>query len=182
MIDSRIAYSLLVGVIALERLAEVELARRNDRRLRAAGAVEEAASSYPLMVALHTAFPVACLVEVWGLSRPWRGGLAAAMLAALALAMALRGWVVATLGPRWTTRVLVVPGAEVVTGGPYRLMRHPNYVAVAVEMAALPLVHGAWITAVVFSALNGMMLAHRVRAEEAALARWCVVPDGRADG
>jgi methyltransferase len=160
-------------------VAELGLAHRNDTALRAAGGVEEGSAAYPWMVALHTAFPIACLAEVWCLRRPWIPALGASMLLAMACAMGLRAWTVAALGPRWTTRVLVVPGSVPVTSGPYRLLRHPNYLAVAVEVAALPLVHAAWITAVAFSVLNGMLLRERVRVEDAALAKWSGVP-GRA--
>ena len=171
--DSRTAYTILVGLVAAERVAELGLAHRHDVALRAAGGVEEGSAAYPFMVAMHAAFPVACLAEVWGLRRPWLPPLAAVMLALIAGAMALRGWSVAALGSRWTTRVLVVPGSRRVTTGPYRLLRHPNYLAVVVEVAALPLVHTAWLTAVVFSTLNGMLLRDRIRVEDAALARWC---------
>jgi methyltransferase len=103
--------------------------------------------------------------------RPFRPGLGWALLAVLALTMALRLWCMATLGRQWNTRVVVVPGAPRVTGGPYRFLPHPNYVVVAVEGVALPLVHGAWVTAVVFSALNAvLLLRYRIPAEDAALA------------
>lgn len=177
--DSRTAYTILIGLVAAERVAELGLAHRNDNALRAAGGVEEGSAAYPWMVALHTAFPIACLAEVWCLRRPWIPPLGAAMLLAMACAMGLRAWTVAALGPRWTTRVLVVPGSHPVTGGPYRLLRHPNYLAVAVEVAALPLVHAAWITAVAFSVLNGMLLRERIRVEDAALSKWSGGP-GRA--
>jgi len=177
-VDSRAAYTVLVGLVAAERAAEVVLAHRHDVALRAAGGVEEGSAGYPWMVALHTALPLACLAEVWGLRRPWIGPLAAVMLAAMAVAMGLRAWSVAALGPRWTTRVLVVPGSRPVTSGPYRWMRHPNYLAVLIEVAALPLVHTAWITAVAFSVLNGMLLRARIRVEEAAMSRWCGAASG----
>jgi methyltransferase len=176
MMDSRTAYTILVGLVAAERVAELGLAHRHDVALRAAGGVEVGSAAYPWMVALHTAFPIACLAEVWCLRRPWIPPLGAVMLLAIACAMGLRAWTVAALGPRWTTRVLVVPGSLRVTTGPYRLLRHPNYLAVAVEVAALPLVHAAWTTAIVFSVLNGMLLRARIRAENAALQKWCGVP------
>jgi methyltransferase len=123
------------------------------------------------MVVLHTGLLVGALVEVW-LRRPdVVPVLAWSMLALVALAQGLRWWCIATLGRQWNTRVIVVPGAARVTGGPYRWIPHPNYVAVVVEGLALPLVHTAWITAVVFTALNGLLLATRVRAEDAALTR-----------
>jgi methyltransferase len=175
-VDSRTVYTILVGLVAAERVAELGLAHRNDIALRAAGAVEEGSAAYPWMVALHTAFPIACLAEVWCLRRPWIPPMAGVMLLAIACAMGLRAWTVAALGQRWTTRVLVVPGSLPVTSGPYRLLRHPNYLAVAVEVAALPLVHAAWITAVAFSVLNGMLLRERIRVEDAAMSKWCGAP------
>ncbi len=176
MVSSPALYTGLVAVVASERLAEVVVARRNDRRLLAVGGVEEGGGHYPWMVALHTAFPVACVADVWWLRRPCLPPLGAMMLVAIAASMGLRAWVMATLGPRWTTRVLIVPGWRVVRAGPYRWLRHPNYLAVVVEMAALPLVHSAWLTAGAFSLLNLTLLGRRVRVEEAALARWCPDP------
>jgi methyltransferase len=126
------------------------------------------------MVALHTAWLLACPAEVWLLRRPLIPSLAAAMLVLLSMAMALRYWVIATLGGRggrWTTRIVVLPGAPLIERGPYRLLRHPNYLAVVVEILALPLVHTAWITASVASVANAMILAVRIRAEERALRR-----------
>ncbi len=170
-IDSRWLFTGLVGLIAVQRLLELGLARRSSRWLLARGGVEVGAGHYPWMVALHTCFLASCLAEVWLLGRPFVPSLAAAALLALGAASALRYWTVRALGERWTTRVIVVPGAPLVTSGPYRLLRHPNYVAVALEVAALPLVHGAWLTATFFSAANGVLLAHRIRTEDGALAR-----------
>src|SRR6185503_20091073 len=113
---------------------------------------------YPWMVATHGSFLVACPLEVIGFDRPFVPLLGGPMLALLVGAMALRYWAIATLGRRWTTRVVVVPGLPVVTGGPYRFMRHPNYLAVVLEVAALPLVHTAWVTALVWSAANALVL------------------------
>ena len=168
--DTRLLYTGLVAAVAATRLLELRLARRNFGRTLARGGVEAGAGHYPWMMALHTAWLAACPLEVWLLGRPFRPALAAVALALLAGAMALRWWVIATLGERWTTRVVCLPGAEPVTGGPYRWLRHPNYLAVVVEVAALPLVHGAWLTALVASGLNAWLLAVRIRAEEAALA------------
>lgn len=167
--DSRLLYTLLVGGVACQRLFELRLAARNRRALLARGAVEAAPGHYPAMVALHTAFLAACPLEVWWLRRPFVPLLAAAMAILLAAAAGLRLWAIATLGERWTTRILCLPGAPPVTGGPYRHLRHPNYLAVVIEMAALPLLHGAWLTATAFSAANGVLLRVRIRAEEAAL-------------
>jgi methyltransferase len=121
------------------------------------------------MVILHTAFLVACVAEAVFLERPFLAWLGGPALAAVAATMALRWWVITTLGERWTTRVWVLPGAPRVEGGPFRWLRHPNYLAVAVELVALPLVHTAWLTAVVFGAANLVLLRHRIRVEDAAL-------------
>lgn len=169
-VDTRILYTLLVALVAGERLVELVVSRRNVRRLLARGGVEAGAGHYPVMVLLHSAFLVACPLEVWLLGRPFVPPLAAAMTALLALTMALRYWVVATLDGRWTTRVVVVPGEAPVTGGPYRWLRHPNYLGVVLEILALPLIHTAWLTAAVFTAANAGLLRRRLRVEEAALA------------
>lgn len=168
--DSRHVFTLLIVAVAVQRLAELARAKRNARALLGAGAVEFGARHYPVMVALHTAFLVAMPVEVFALDRPFRPVLAMAMLVPLVLAGALRLWTITTLGNRWTTRVFVVPGAAPVTKGPFRWLRHPNYLAVVVEIAALPLVHGAFVSAIAFSAANAGLLLHRIRVEERALA------------
>jgi methyltransferase len=121
------------------------------------------------MVVVHTLFPFACVGEVLILKRPFPGALGLAALAVSLGAQALRWWAITTLGWRWNTRIIVVPGSSPVTGGPYRFLRHPNYLAVILEMASIPLVHGAWLTALVFSALNAVLLAVRIPAEERAL-------------
>ncbi len=172
-LDSRGWYSVLVGAVAIERLFEAWLSRRNGARARALGAVEYGAGHYPLMVALHAAFLVACVLEPWILGRPLRPALAAVALALVGGAMALRYWAVVSLGERWNTRVLVLPGAPAVVSGPYRFLRHPNYLAVIVELAALPMVHGGWATALVFSAANAALLAVRIGVEERALSQHC---------
>jgi methyltransferase len=170
-VDSRLLFTLLVAAVAVERLVELRIARRNLERLLARGGVEAAPGHYRWMVLLHTAFLLAAPLEVWLLDRPFLPALALPMLALVALAAALRFWVIATLGGRWTTRIVTLPGAPPVAGGPYRFLRHPNYLAVVVEMFALPLVHTAWLTALLFSAGNAAVLAVRIREEEAALAR-----------
>ncbi len=126
---------------------------------------------YPWMVLQHTAFLICCPLEVWLLGRPFVPVLGYPMLLLVVLATGLRYWVIRTLDGRWTTRIVVLPGASPVTGGPYRLLRHPNYLAVIAEILALPLVHTAWLTAIVFSVLNGVILRVRIRAEEEALSR-----------
>jgi methyltransferase len=162
-------YVLLVVAVALERAVELAITRRNLAWARAKGAREHGGDHYPWMVATHASFLVACPLEAVLLDRPFLARLGIPMLALLAGAMALRYWAIATLGRRWTTKIVVVPGLPVVTGGPYRWVRHPNYLAVVVEVAALPLVHTAWVTALVWSAANALVLRARIGAEESAL-------------
>jgi methyltransferase len=163
-------YELLVAAVAAERIAELVVARRNERWSVARGAIVTGHGHYPAMVALHTGLLAGCLIEVWLADRPFQPALGWPMLAVLAASQALRWWCVSTLGPRWNTRVIVVPGLPLVTGGPYRWLRHPNYVAVVAEGVALPLVHTAWITAVAFTVLNALLLGVRIRCENEALA------------
>jgi methyltransferase len=120
------------------------------------------------------------VAEVWAAGRPFVPALGWPMLAVVAAAQGLRWWCVATLGPRWNTRVIVVPGLPLVARGPYRWLRHPNYWAVTAEGLALPLVHGAWITAVVFTLLDAALLTVRIRCEEAALRSAAAPRRGRA--
>jgi methyltransferase len=131
---------------------------------------EFGARHYPAMVGLHTALLVGCLAEAIGLHRPFLPVIGWPMLAAALAAQGLRWWCIVTLGHQWNTRVVVVPGASRVTAGPYRLMSHPNYVAVIVEGVALPLVHTAWLTALVFTVANAVLLRTRVKVENSALA------------
>lgn len=162
-------YAVLVLAVGAERVAELVVARRNARWSLARGAVESGQRHYPVMVVLHTGLLAGCLAEVWAAGRPFHPALGWAMLAVVVAAQALRWWCVRTLGPRWNTRVLVLPGLPLVSGGPYRWLRHPNYVAVVAEGLALPLVHGAWVTAVLFTVFNAALLTVRIRCEEAAL-------------
>jgi methyltransferase len=121
------------------------------------------------MVALHAGWLASCVLEVWLLRRPWLPPLALAMIALLVAATTLRYWVIHTLGARWSTRIVFVPGDEISTTGPYRWLRHPNYLGVILEVLALPLVHAAWLTAGVFSVLNAVLIRRRIFDEEAAL-------------
>ena len=164
-------YVLLIAVVACERLAELVIARRNLAWSLERGGVEVGAGHYPVMVVLHTGFLLGCLAEVFLLDRPFLPALGWSMLAIVVAAQVLRWWCITTLGPRWNTRVVVIPGAPRVNGGPYRLFSHPNYVAVVAEGIALPLVHTAWITALVFTILNAALLTRRITTENAALAR-----------
>jgi methyltransferase len=162
-------FAALIGLVALERLAELVVARRNQKWSVARGAVETGAGHYPVMVVLHVGLLAGALLEVGVGDRPFIPALGWPMLALVVLAQTLRWWCITTLGRQWNTRILVVPGAPRVTGGPYRIVPHPNYVAVVVEGFALPLVHTAWLTALVFSALNAMLLRVRISAEDDAL-------------
>ena len=166
---SLVAFTVLVGLVGLERLAELVVSKRNAAWAFERGGVEEGRGHYPVMVVLHTGFLVAMLVEAW-LRRPDVAPLLAWSMLALVLAsQALRWWCIATLGRRWNTRVIIVPGLAPVASGPYRLLPHPNYVAVVVEGVALPLVHEAWLTALVFTVANAALLVVRIRVENAAL-------------
>ncbi|MBC2905800.1 isoprenylcysteine carboxyl methyltransferase family protein [Streptomyces cupreus] len=162
-------YTLLILAVAAERVAELLVARRNAAWTRARAGVEHGRGHYPVMVALHTGLLACCLLEPVLADRPFLPALGWPMLALAVLAQALRWWCITTLGPYWNTRVIVVPGARLVGAGPYLFLRHPNYLAVVVEVAALPLAHSAWLTATVFTVANAMLLAVRVRCENAAL-------------
>lgn len=164
------AYLVLVAAVAVERVAELVVAKRNLAWARARGGQESGFGHYPVMVALHTGLLVGAVVEVLVVDRPFQPGLGWPMLALVLAAQGLRWWCIRTLGPQWNTRIVVVPGLRLISGGPYRWFRHPNYVAVVVEGFALPLVHSAWVTAAVFTVVNAALLTVRIRAEDRALA------------
>jgi methyltransferase len=164
------AFTILVVLVAAERLAELVVSKRNAAWSFERGGVESGFSHYPPMVVLHTGLLVGALVEAYVRQPHVPSALAWSMLLLVVLSQALRWWCIATLGRQWNTRVIVVPGLTPVRRGPYVLMAHPNYVAVAVEGVALPLVHAAWVTAVVFTVLNAVLLTVRIRVENAALA------------
>jgi methyltransferase len=165
-----VAYVLLVLAVALERLAELRVARRNEAWSMQRGALEHGRGHYPFMVILHSGLLAGCLLEVALADRPFHPALGWPMLALVTAAQALRWWCIRTLGPQWNTRILVIPDAPLVGSGPYRWLRHPNYVAVVAEGFALPLVHSAWITAAVFTAANAALLRVRIQTEDRALA------------
>ena len=156
---------LVLGFVTLQRIGELVLARRNTARLRAQGAIEVGARHYPAIVALHAAW----LAGLWALA--WDVPPSVPLLAIFIVLQAARVWVVATLGDRWTTRILVLPQVPLVRSGPYRFLRHPNYVVVTAEIAVLPLAFGLLAYALVFSVLNAAVLALRIKAENDALAR-----------
>jgi methyltransferase len=166
---SQVWYSVLVGLVAAERLAELVVAKRNLAWSLARGGRETGSGHYPFMVVLHTGLLAGCLLEVWAADRAFTAVLGWPMLALVIAAQALRWWCIRVLGQQWNTRIVVVPGLPRVTGGPYRLFPHPNYVAVVVEGFALPLVHGAWLTAGLFTLVNSGLLTVRIRAENQAL-------------
>lgn len=155
--------SIVLALVTLERLGELWLARRNTSALVAKGAVEVAAGHYPMIVLLHALW----LAGLWLLG--WQQPVNTAWLAVFVLLQVLRVWVLATLGPRWTTRIIVQPGLPLVKTGPYRLLSHPNYVVVVGEIAVLPLCLGLPWYALVFSIANAAVLTVRIRAENAAL-------------
>lgn len=156
--------ALLLALVTAERLAELWLARRNTRALLASGAVEVAPGHYPLIVLLHTLWLLGLWLIGWAHSLSWIW-----LVIFLALQV-LRAWVLLTLGRRWTTRIIVLPGVPVVANGPYRFLSHPNYVVVICEIAVLPLCLGLPWYALVFSVANAAILTIRIRAENAALA------------
>jgi methyltransferase len=169
-VTTLLAFTVLVALVGVERVAELVVSVRNAAWSKERGGVESGQGHFPFMVVLHTGLLVGALVEAWVRRPDVPSVLAWSMLALVVASQALRWWCISTLGRRWNTRVIIVPGLPPVTGGPYRLMRHPNYVAVVVEGIALPLVHAAWITALVFTVLNAGLLAVRIRVEDRALA------------
>jgi len=175
-VTSLTAFVVLVLLVALERGAELVVSKRNAAWSLSRGGVETGRGHYPAMVVLHTGLLVAMLVEAFVRRPVVPSALAWSMLAVVLAAQALRWWCISTLGRRWNTRVLVVPGLAPVRTGPYRLLAHPNYVAVVAEGVALPLVHASWVTAVVFTVANAALLGVRLRAENTALA---TLPEAR---
>ena len=167
--DSFRFFVLVLAAVAVERWLELRIARRNLAWARERGAVEWGRSHYPWMVALHTLLLPSCVAEVVVLERSWVAPLGLSMVAVVALTMVLRYWVIATLGRRWNTRVVLIPGEPLAVSGPYRFHRHPNYLAVGVEIVALPLIHSAWLTALVFGVANALLLRRRIAVENRAL-------------
>src|SRR4051812_24894240 len=166
MDGATIFFLILVGAVGGCRLVELRLSRRHQRALAEGGAAPLPEPVFPAMVALHTGILVAAVLETLLLGRPFLPALAVPAVVLVVLANALRFWVIATLGVQWQVRVVAsTPALGVVTRGPYRLIRHPNYVAVFVELAALPLVHGAWLTAAAGALLHAAILRRRIGLE-----------------
>src|SRR5215472_8712754 len=174
------AYFALLAVICLERVAELVVSQRHAAASLARGAAESGRGHFPVMVALHAALIAGCWIEPLAAHRAFIPALGYPMMAVVVAANALRWWCIATLGPRWSARVIVLPGEPLVRSGPYRWFAHPNYVAVIVEGFALPLTGSAWITAVTFTVLNAALLTVRIRCETRALA--AAAPAGQAPG
>jgi methyltransferase len=164
------AYWVLLAVIAGERVAELVVSARHATGLLRRGGAEYGLRHFPVMVALHTGLIAGCVLEPLLAHRTFIPALGWPMLVVTVAANVLRWWCIATLGERWTARVIVLPGAPLVGSGPYRWFRHPNYAAVIVEGAALPLTGSAWITACAFTAANAVLLTVRIRCEARALA------------
>jgi len=177
-VTSQLLFTALVLAVGVERLVELAVSKRHAAWAFSRGGKEFGRNHFPAMVMLHTALLVCALAEVWMLERPFLPILGWAALTVVIASQTLRWWCVATLGRQWNTRVIVVPGLPLVSRGPYRLLRHPNYLAVVLEGAALPLVHSAWATAAGFTVLNAVLLARRIQVEERALAT--VVGEGAA--
>jgi methyltransferase len=154
---------IILTFVTLQRLSELVIARRNTTELLRQGAVESGASHYPVMVALHASWLIGLWYFGWNQPVNWL------LLSFYLLLQAGRIWVLATLGPRWTTRIITIPGETLVARGPYKFIRHPNYAVVALEMPLLPLVFGLIWYAILFGLLNLAMLAWRISIEEKAL-------------
>ena len=165
-----ITFWFFVGTLA-ERLTELVVSKRNTAWSLKQGGVEYGAEHYKVMVAMHTLFLVSMLAEFFWLGSDLSSNARFLAVVVAFLCQISRLWIIRTLGQQWNTRVIIVPGLTRVLRGPYRFLTHPNYVVVAIEMVALPLVFGAWRTAVVFSLLNGWMMIVRLRVENAALAQ-----------
>ena len=161
-------FLLFLILIVLQRLSELVLAKRNEKIVRSEGAVEYDAGGYKVIVLLHTAFLVSFTAEYFLLGRSlspyWLP-----LICVFVFAQILRYWAIRSLGKFWNTRILIVPGERLVTEGPYRYLKHPNYVSVTIEIAVIPLIFSCYITAAVFTVLNLLALRRRIRIEESAL-------------
>jgi methyltransferase len=169
MVTSTVAYLGFLLLLTLERLFELRLSQRHRQAVLARGGYEVGAEHFTMMSVMHSAFFVACASEVVLLKRPFHSPLGYIAMVAALLAQALRYWAIMTLGDRWNVRIIVDPKEAPIVTGPYRFVRHPNYVAVVIEMMAVPLIHGAYLTAIVFSLVNAGMLKIRITSEERAL-------------
>lgn len=172
-------FAILVSLVVVERLVELAIARSNERWIKRQGAIEVGAGHYRLMVVMHVAFFVSLVVEVVLFHRRPASWDFAPFLIFL-MAQCIRVWALWSLGRFWNTKVLVLPGAAVVRRGPYRFVRHPNYLVVCLELLALPLAFQAYFTALLFTVLNGLLLAVRIPIEERALGALTDYPESMA--
>lgn len=156
---------LILSLVTLQRVAELYIARRNTKKLLERGGVELGSNQYPFIVALHALW----LAGLWYLVLYFNPAVSLPWIFAYLVLEAARGWIIAALGSRWTTRIIVVPGEQLVDAGPYKYFRHPNYMVVAGEIFILPMAFGFWWFALIFTLLNGVMLWWRIRAEDEAL-------------
>ncbi len=172
MSDPRLLFTIVFILVLCERILELAISARNQRRALAQGGVLVREDPYGWIVGVHSLFMISAPLEVWRLEPISIPGLAWSMLVVMVASMALRYWAIYSLGERWNTRVICVPGLAAVHTGPYRWIRHPNYVAVGLEVFALPLMGGAWRTAILFGIANLLVLRWRIRVEEQALSRY----------
>ena len=166
--DSRVLYSAFLLILAVQRMFELRLSKRNATRAFLEGAKEAAPHQVPWMTAMHSLWFVSCAAEVW-MGASFHQGIFVVSLAVTVIGQTLRYAAIRTLGPRWNVRIIHFPGKPPVQTGIYRLVRHPNYLGVVLEIAAVPMLHGAWMTSVAFSIINGIFLYFRIRAEENAV-------------
>ncbi|WP_432352525.1 isoprenylcysteine carboxyl methyltransferase family protein [Sporosarcina sp. A2] len=159
---------IVISIVILQRLVELVIAKRNEKRMLAQGAYEVGARHYPAIVLLHTAFFVSLLLEVL-VRKPDLSPIWGVLLTIFLLTQVLRVWCLTSLGKYWNTKIIILPGADVVMKGPYKFIRHPNYVIVATEILVLPMIYGAYITAILFTLLNAWMMSVRIPQEEQAL-------------
>lgn len=169
MVVGERAYLAILALLSVQRFVELCISRRNANRVLADGGLESGEGHYRAMVAMHAAWLLACAAESIAIPRTISPILSTGALAMAAGAQALRYWAIWTLGPRWNTRIIVIPGAAPVTSGPYRYLRHPNYLAVMIEIAAVPLIRANWYTAIGFLIANAIMMTVRIPVEERAM-------------
>ena len=161
-------FAVVISIVILQRLVELVVAKRNEKWMRSQGAYEAGAAHYPIMVAMHIAFFISLLAEVILLARSL-SAIWIILLVIFLVAQVARIWCLTSLGKFWNTKIIILPGADVVQKGPYKWVRHPNYVIVTTEVLVLPLLFGAYLTAIIFTLLNVWMLSVRIPAEEKAL-------------
>ena len=161
-------FASIISIVVVQRLIELFVAKRNEKWMRSQGAYEAGATHYPIMVTMHIAFFISCILEVVVLERVL-SPIWAILLGLFLLTQSARIWCLTSLGKFWNTKIIILPGADVVRKGPYKWVRHPNYLIVTIELLVLPLLFGAYFTAILYSLLNMWMLSVRIPAEEKAL-------------